>query len=211
MFSSTTPSQTPPNISTPSVGPTIQMTFTPAEYEAWKQSQSPTSTANLASTSGTHAFLASRSSWVIDSGASAHMTGTPSNLSSLTPTTAYPPVSIADGRSCSVKGYGSTKPTPSLTLHNVLYVPGFPTNLLSISTITRTLNCVAIFYPFHCVFQDLGTGQRIGLGRENGRVIYGLGYLLCFLALLLLLLFCGIVDLVIFVFLNLRKLYHGYL
>ena len=38
MFSSTTPSPTPPNISTPSVGPTIQMTFTPAEYEAWKQS-----------------------------------------------------------------------------------------------------------------------------------------------------------------------------
>ena len=128
------------------------MTFSPAEYEAWKQSQTFTSTANLAFTSGIHAFLASRSLWVIDSGDWAHMTGTPLTLSSLTPTIAYPPVYIADGRSCSVKGYGSTKPTPSLTLHNVLYVPGFPTNLLSISTITRTLNCVAIFYPFHCVF-----------------------------------------------------------
>ena len=82
------------------------MTFTPAEYEAWKQSQASPSTANLASTSGTHAFRASRSSWVIDSGASAHMTGTPSTLSSLTPTTVYPPVSIADGCSCSVEGYG---------------------------------------------------------------------------------------------------------
>ena len=174
MFSSITPSPTPPNISTPPVRQTIQMTFTLAEYEAWKQSQASPSTVNLASTLGTHAFLASRSSWVIDSGASAHMTGTPSTLSSLTPTTVYPPVSIADGRSCSVEGYGSTKPTPSLTLHNVLYVPGFPTNLLSISTITRTLNCVAIFYPFHCVFQDLHNGQRIGLGRENGRGIYEL-------------------------------------
>ena len=152
MFSSITPSPTPPNISTPLVGPTIQMTFTPAEYEAWKKSQASTSTINLAFTSSTHAFFASRSSWVIDSGASAHMTGTPSTLSSLTPTTAYPPVSITDRRSCSIKGYGSTKPTPSLTLHNVLYVPGFPTNLLSISTITCTLNCVVIFYPFHCVF-----------------------------------------------------------
>ena len=141
---------------------------------AWKQSQASTSTANLASTSRTQAFLASRSSWVIDSGASTHMTGTPSTLSSLTPTTAYPPVSIADGRSCYVKGYGSTKPTPSLTLHNVLYVPGFPTNLLSISTITHTLNCVTIFYPFHCVFQDLRTSQRIGLGRENDCGIYEL-------------------------------------
>ena len=93
------------------VAPTIQMTFTPAEYEAWKQSRASTSTAYLASTLGTHAFLACRSSWVIDSGASAHMTRTPSTLSSLTPTTAYPPVSIADGHSCSVKGYGSTKPS----------------------------------------------------------------------------------------------------
>ena len=77
MFSSTTPSPTPPSISTPSVGPTIQMTFSLAEYEAWKQSLASTLTANLASNSGTHAFLAPRSSWVIDSGASAHMTGTP--------------------------------------------------------------------------------------------------------------------------------------
>ena len=174
MFSSITLSPTPPNISTPPVEPTIQMTFTPAEYEAWKQSQASTSTVNLASTSGTHAFLASRSSCVIDSGALAHMTRTPSTLSSLTSTTAYSLVSITYGRSCSVKGYGSTKPTPSLTLHNVLYFHGFLTNLLSISTITRTLNCVAIFYPFHCVCQDLRTGQRIGLGRENWCGIYEL-------------------------------------
>ena len=78
------------------------MTFTSAEYEAWKQSQASTSTANLASMSSTHAFLASRSLWVIDSRALAHMTGTPLTLSSLTPTTAYPPVSIEYGRSCSV-------------------------------------------------------------------------------------------------------------
>ena len=102
------------------------------------------------------------------------MTGTPSTLSSLTPTTTYPHVSIADGHSCFVKGYGLTKPTPSLTLHNVLYVPAFPTNLLSISTITRTLNCVAIFCPFYCIFQDLHIGMRIGLGRENGCGIYEL-------------------------------------
>ena len=102
------------------------------------------------------------------------MTGTPSTLSSLTPTTTYSLVSIAIGCSCSTKAYESTKTTPSLTLHNVLYIPSFPNNLLSISTITHPLNCVVIFYPFHCVFQDLRTGQRIGLGRENGHGIYEL-------------------------------------
>ena len=172
MFSSTNLSSTPPSISTPLVETIIQMTFTPAEYEAWKQSQASTLTANLASTSGTRVFLASRSSWVIDSWA--HMTETASTLFSLTPITAYPPVSIAYSRSCSVKGHGLITPTPSLTLHNALYVPGFPTNLLSISTITPTLNCVAIFYTFYCVFQDLCIGQRFGLGRENGHGIYEL-------------------------------------
>ena len=217
MFSSTTLSPTPPSISTPPVEPTIQMTFTPIEYEAWKQSQASTLTTNLASTSGTHAFLASRSSSVINSGASAHMNRTLSTLSSLTLSTSYPPVSIADDRSCSVKGYGLTKPTPSLTLHNVLYVLGFPTNLLFISTIICTLNFVSIFYPFLCVFQDHPTGQRIGLGHENGCGIYQLvsdtpySELLIFFLTLLLPLFCGIVDLAIIVFLNLRKPYHGYL
>ena len=38
MFSYITLSSTPPSISTPPVELTIQMTFTPAEYEAWKQS-----------------------------------------------------------------------------------------------------------------------------------------------------------------------------
>ena len=60
------------------------MTFTPAESEAWKQSQASTSADNFASTSCTHAFLALRLSWVIDSGASAHITRTLSTLSSLT-------------------------------------------------------------------------------------------------------------------------------
>ena len=47
-------------------------------------------------------------------------------------------------------------------------------NLLSISAITKALHCGVFFFPHHCVFQDLDTGRRIGLGRENGRGIYEL-------------------------------------
>ena len=149
MFSSTTPTSTLPRTSTPLLGPTIRMSFTLAKYEAWMQSQASTLIANLASTSSTNVFLASRLSWVIELGASAHMTRIPSIMSSLNPTTIYPPISITDGPSCFVKGCRSTKPTPFLTLHNVLYIPRFPTNLLSISTINCIHNCIAIFHPFH--------------------------------------------------------------
>ena len=54
IFSSITPSSTPHSLSTPSVEPTIQMTFTSAEYKAWKKSKASTLTTNLASTSSTH-------------------------------------------------------------------------------------------------------------------------------------------------------------
>ena len=113
-------------------------------------------------------------SWVIDSGASSHMTGFPSVLTSYRPETSIPDVRIADGRSCPVLGSGQSRATSSLPLQHVLYIPRFPANLLSISAITKALHCGVFFFPHHCVFQDLDTGRRIGLGRENGRGIYEL-------------------------------------
>ena len=113
-------------------------------------------------------------SWVIDSGASSHMTGFPSVLTSYRPETSIPDVCIADGRSCPILGSGQSHATSSLPLQHVLYIPRFPANLLSISAITKALHCGVFFFPHHCVFQDLDTGRRIGLGRENGRGIYEL-------------------------------------
>ena len=113
-------------------------------------------------------------SWVIDSGASSHLTGFPTILTSYRPDTSIPDVRIADGRTCPVLGTGQSRATSSLPLQNVLYIPGFPANLLSISAITKALHCGVFFFPHHCIFQDLDTGRRIGLGRENGRGIYEL-------------------------------------
>ena len=113
-------------------------------------------------------------SWIIDSGASSHMTGLSTILTSYRPETSIPDVRIADGRSCPVLGSGQSSATSSLPLQNVLYIPGFPANLLSISAITKALHCGVFYYPQQWVFQDLDTGRRIGLGRENGRDIYEL-------------------------------------
>ncbi|GKV53382.1 hypothetical protein SLEP1_g59913 [Rubroshorea leprosula] len=51
---------------------------------------------------------------------------------------------------------------------SVLHVPNFATNLLSISSITKSMNCSVTFFPTHCVFQDLETRRMIGSGREDG-------------------------------------------
>ena len=133
-------------------------------------------TSHLASTStsGTALLASPPGPWIIDSGASAHMSGTPSLLSRLSRLPNPDSVSIADGRVCPVAGKGLATPTSSLPLSDVLYVPNFPVNLLSISAITKTLFCSVYFFPYHCTFQDLRTGKRIGLGRETGRGLYEL-------------------------------------
>ena len=174
----------PANISEPSniPAPKYHVTLMPAKYDALRHFAS-TDTSYFASlvslpapsTSGTSALLASSSpSWILDSGVSSHMTGTSSLISSYHPTPSHSPVTIADGRPCPVQGRCTTRVTPSLSLHRILYVPGFPINLLSISAITRALPCTVTFFPFHCIFQDLYTGRRIGLGRENWQGIYEL-------------------------------------
>ena len=146
----------PPNIPAPQ----YDVTLTSVEYDALRHFASidASSSANLASlpapsTSGTTALLASSSpSWIIDSGASSHMTRTSSLLSSYHPTPSHPPITISDGQPCLVQGRGTTRVNPSLSLHHILYNLGFPVNLLSISAITRALLCTVTFFPFHFIF-----------------------------------------------------------
>ncbi|TYG99021.1 hypothetical protein ES288_A10G163700v1 [Gossypium darwinii] len=69
---------------------------------------------------------------------------------------------LADGSLTSISGTVSVVCTPNIILSSVLHVPKFPVNILSISTITKALNCKLEFFPDHCVFQDLQTGKTIG-------------------------------------------------
>ena len=42
-----------------------------------------------------------------------------------------------------------------ITLHNVLHVPGFQFNLISVQKLCRVLNCQIFFTPDKCFIQDL--------------------------------------------------------
>jgi len=71
--------------------------------------------------------------WVIDSGASKHVTGMSSPFKTYNAYTHSESVQIADGTSRQIHGVGSIECTPSLSLSSVLHVPSFPVNLLSSS------------------------------------------------------------------------------
>lgn len=51
---------------------------------------------------------------------------------------------------------------------NVLHIPDFKYNLLSVSKLTKELHWAVHIYPDFCIFQDLFTGQVKGIGREKG-------------------------------------------
>ena len=79
---------------------------------------------------------------------------------------------MADGSTQAIVGAGIVKCIPNMSLSSVLHVPAFPINLLSISCITRELNCAAIFFPTWCIFQELGTGRRLGIGSMHDGLYY---------------------------------------
>jgi hypothetical protein len=57
--------------------------------------------------------------------------------------------------------------TSNFQLSSVLHIPSFHVNLLSVSYLTKTLDCKVEFFPTHCVFQDLKSGKVIGSGRQQ--------------------------------------------
>jgi hypothetical protein len=53
-----------------------------------------------------------------------------------------------------------------------LHVPKFPVNLLSVSSMNKSLDCGSWFDPARCVFQELGTGRLLGTGTEHEGLYY---------------------------------------
>ena len=113
------------------------------------------------------------SSWIVDSGASNHMTGNRTLFSSYYPYHGTLTVHIADGTCPKVAGIGTVNLSQTLALESVLFVPNLDCNLVFVSKFNRDLNCGTKFLAESCVFQDLKSRKMIG----NGELCAGL-YLL---------------------------------
>ena len=149
--------------------------FTKTQLDQISKLLSSSTGTSLMAQSGNHSHFVSTipyKPWVIDSGASDHMTGCKSVFSSIESCNINRTVQIANGSVLKVCGTGSVPLGPNLSLRNVLYVPGFSFNLLSISKLTSDLSCNAMFSPSLCQFQDLRTGKVIGSAKEVSGLYY---------------------------------------
>ncbi|KAL4022749.1 hypothetical protein IC575_016494 [Cucumis melo] len=106
--------------------------------------------------------------WILDSGATDHLTGFSEHFVSYTPCAGNEKIRIADGSLAPIAGKGQIVLFDGFSLQNVLHVPKLSYNLLSISKITRELHCKATFLPESVCFQDLNSGRTIGTARHSG-------------------------------------------
>ena len=104
--------------------------------------------------------------WIFDCGATDTMTYDLADITGRS-TTRKTQIHTANGGVAAVEGAGLAQISPTIKL-NCLYVPTLSCKLLSISQVTRELNCRVLMYPKFCLLQDLCTEEIIGRGTEQG-------------------------------------------
>lgn len=109
--------------------------------------------------------------WIFDCGATDTMTYDPTDFTTFT-LPQKESIETANGQIVHVSGGGTIPITPQITLSNCLYVPSLSNKLLSISQLTKTLDCVVLMYPNFCLLQDIHTKEIIGRGTEKGGLYY---------------------------------------
>jgi len=106
--------------------------------------------------------------WILDTGATDHMTPSNSKLHTCKLTQERSHIKLPNGNTASIAAIGNIRLAHDLVLNDTLLVPKFKFNLLSVSKLTRDNNCVAIFYPQVCLIQDCATKTLKAIGKEAG-------------------------------------------
>ena len=126
---------------------------------------------------GTASCKCSRSSidlWIIDSGASNHMTYNKSSLTNIQ-TLPYPIlISLPNGYKVKVTEFGDVHITPKMILNKVLHVPSFKHNLISVQSLVSSMKCVISFSDTTCLLQapSVKRPQAIGSSKDDIYYVY---------------------------------------
>ena len=111
--------------------------------------------------------------WLLDSGASHHVTTDLNNMSLHSPYSGSDDIMIGDGSGLKITHTSSihlpSKPS-SFLLSNVLYVPNMKQNLISVSQFCATNQVSVEFSPLLFIVKDLRTGARLLQGRTRNGV-----------------------------------------
>lgn len=111
--------------------------------------------------------------WVMDSGATHHLTSDLNNLALHHPYNGGEEVTIADGSALTILHMGSSLLSTSsrpLKLQDVLCVPDFKQNLISVYRMCNNNQVSVEFFPTSFQVKDLSTGVRLLQGRTRNEL-----------------------------------------
>lgn len=110
--------------------------------------------------------------WIVDTGANHHVTGDVTSLFDMQDISDCP-VGLPNGATVVATKEGSVRLSNKITLKNVLYVPKFSCNLLSVSQLNDDMHCIVEFNSYMCAIQDQSR-ELIGMGvRRDGLYYFG--------------------------------------
>ena len=102
----------------------------------------------------------------MDTGATDHIICFATLLTTITSLT-QSIVELPNGESAQITHIGIVQLSATLFLDNVLCVPSFSFNLLSISKLTQKMPYCLVFLSQFCFIQDLSSWKTIGLGEVH--------------------------------------------
>jgi hypothetical protein len=113
----------------------------------------------------------SHNTWILDTSATDHMVHSLCKFTSITSSiSTY--IHLPNGEKALATHIGTVQISKSLLLTDVLCIPSFSFNLISISKLTNSPSCCVFFLSHLCFIQDLVAWKRIGLGRKKNGLYF---------------------------------------
>jgi hypothetical protein len=112
-----------------------------------------------------------KNSLIIDTGATDHMCNSISCFTTFSVVKSRY-VKLPNGQQALITHIGTVRISQDLILHDVLCVPSFSFNLISVSKLILTLHCCIIFVGSFCFMQNLSPWKTIGVGEERSGLYY---------------------------------------
>lgn len=131
-----------------------------------EQLKASISKATTAGMSTLNTFVLENDIWILDSGTTVEIYCRTNWLISLKNSVSS--VQLPYGSSSNVLKSGDLTFTNSKKITNILYVPEFKLNLMSIAKLTKELSCSVTLLPKFSIMQYLYSGMVLGIRREDG-------------------------------------------
>lgn len=110
--------------------------------------------------------------WIVDSGASDHMTCSLKLLHNFRPAPSYLTIKLPTGNTVNITYIGDMVLKCGITLINVLFVPQFTHNLLSVTKLGKNNDCEVTFKEEKCIVMDTKSKAVMGVGFLKNSLYY---------------------------------------